>query len=322
MKLELIDFKWNKRYSIFSHPNYLSQKSNDYMYIGGFINQSLKFVLPWVRHNKLIFSHLQFPSSIIYVDENMGLKDEKLFMKKLIPFLKFNKIDFIIQPPTTAIFNFFPPNAKYIPFGSYIIDLQNDEETLWKNIHSKHRNVIRRAEKNCVEIKHDKNIEISHNLISQTLKRSDMNFMNLEQFKIFIDSFGEFVKIFIAYQDGTPQGCAILPWSNYSAYYIFGGSIDKVSTGSLNLLHWEAIKFFKKNNVRYYDFVGARINPTKDKKLEGIQRFKSRFGGNLKRGYLWKYELNMWKTHIYWKLHSFKYGKINDIIDKELNNIS
>ena len=60
-----------------------------------------------------------------------------------------------------------------------------------------------------------------------------------------------------------------------------------------------AMKLMKERGVKYYDFVGARINPDEGSKYEGIQRFKSRFGGELKKGYLWKMPLNKFKYKLF-----------------------
>jgi len=108
-----------------------------------------------------------------------------------------------------------------------------------------------------------------------------------------------------------------MPFSQFAAYYFYGGSAPNAFLGSLNLLHWRAIKYFKSLGVKYYDFVGARINPKKE--LEGIQRFKSRFGGEFKKGYLWKYPLNKWKYGLYKPLFYLKNRRKGDIIDEEKN---
>ena len=63
-------------------------------------------------------------------------------------------------------------------------------------------------------------------------------------------------------------------WKKYQKWKkeqkIYGGIFD---AGKKEL----EIQELKKKDVKYYDFVGARIN-TKDTRLLGIQRFKSRFG--------------------------------------------
>ena len=63
-----------------------------------------------------------------------------------------------------------------------------------------------------------------------------------------------------------------------------GGSISKPLAGAMNLLQWEAMCFFRKLGVRYYNFVGTRIDPEPGSKQEGLSMFKQRFGGELKRG--------------------------------------
>ena len=86
----------------------------------------------------------------------------------------------------------------------------------------------------------------------------------------------------------------------------------------MNLLHWEAIKYFKEKGIKRYDFVGARISPEKGSKLEGIQRFKSRFGPTLKRGYLWKKNINPLKTNLYNFLVLIKTLNCKgDVVDQE-----
>ncbi len=46
----------------------------------------------------------------------------------------------------------YPKGAMAAPYGSYILNLRQAEETLRGNLHSKHRNVIRNAMKNAVNI--------------------------------------------------------------------------------------------------------------------------------------------------------------------------
>ena len=92
--------------------------------------------------------------------------------------------------------------------------------------------------------------------------------------------------------------------------------------GSHNLLQWEIVKKLKTLNVKQYDFVGARINPPKGSKIEGIQRFKSRFGTTLHQGYMWKYIFNKPMYFLYvqiLKLLAFKNRSKykGDIIDQE-----
>ena len=90
----------------------------------------------------------------------------------------------------------------------------------------------------------------------------------------------------------------------------------------MNLLQWTAILDMKRLGVNIYDFVGARISPKEGSKLETIQRFKARFGSQMKVGYLWKYPLNKFKYKTFYflvRMHAClkKQTYIGDIIDEE-----
>jgi lipid II:glycine glycyltransferase (peptidoglycan interpeptide bridge formation enzyme) len=133
-----------------------------------------------------------------------------------------------------------------------------------------------------------------------------------------INSLGSNVEIFRAYSDNVLQGCAIIPYSEYAAFYLFGGSIADPVLGSMNLLHWIALLHFKDKGVKVYDFVGARIKPQAGSKLEGIQRFKERFGSTLSQGFLWKYPYNRPMYHLYRVLMKIRLKRLHlDIIDQE-----
>jgi len=129
----------------------------------------------------------------------------------------------------------------------------------------------------------------------------------------------EMWKFFIAEYQGIIQGSAIIPFSSYSAYYLYGGSIENPLTGAMNLLQWEAIRKFKELGVKRYDFVGVRISPEKRSKQEGLMKFKERFGGQLYKGYMWKHGLHPMKYAAYSLAVRVLRG--GDIVDVECHKI-
>jgi lipid II:glycine glycyltransferase (peptidoglycan interpeptide bridge formation enzyme) len=139
--------------------------------------------------------------------------------------------------------------------------------------------------------------------------------MSVEAFRNYVLGLNEQVKILIAECNGTVQGCVIIPFSQHSAYYVYGGSIPEPVTGAMNLLHWEAIRQFRGLGVQRYDFVGVRINPEEGSKQEGLMLFKQRFGGQLIQGYMWKCSLHSLKFLVYSLVVRFLRG--GDIVDQE-----
>ena len=281
-------YKDGGSFPVFATKEFLSHKSNDY---GWFVDK--EFCLPYYVEKKLFFKYITFPHEIISLVESSESENKIKFLNSVMNTIKteLKYIDFIIQSPSNVLFGEYPDNAVYCEFGSYKIDLSLAEEELFSNLHSKHRNVVRKAIKENVTIKRGteyKNEALF--LVQETMKRQNMAFVSDASFYSEFNEISDNIECYVAVKDGVNQGSAIIYWSKDRAYYIHGGSIEKPYGGSINLMHWEIIKDMKSKGVKNYDFVGARIEPTAGSKLEGIQRFKSRFGAVMDRGYLWKYQ--------------------------------
>src|SRR5439155_6856569 len=195
--------------------------------------------------------------------------------------------DLIIPASTNALFRTYPDNATAAPYGTYVIDLRQSEEILWKNVHSKHRNVIRNARNKGVRILSGMEYATTaYRLIRETFKRSSLPFMSHYTFERMILGLGENVKIFVADGNGVVQGCAVIPFSKQGAYYNYGGTVSEPLSGATNLLQCEAIRYFRALGVNCYDFCGVRINPEKGSKAAGLMMYKERFGPQLLQGYM------------------------------------
>ncbi len=305
---------------ILTNPNYLNMYSADYGWICGYEDDELLFVMPFLEKRKWIFRYIQIQSETIILKGSK--ENEKEFLNLAISKIKQDgKIDFISQPKTNVVFDTFPDGAIYSPFGSYMVDLSLDEEQLFKNIHTKHKNVIKRAMKNDVTVKFGYEVfDDAYDTISSTLSRNNMSMIEKQKLLRLYDTNSKNFLVGCSYLEDKPQGAVIILYDNQKGYYFWGGTSEDLNLGANNLLHWEVIKKLKSLCVAYYDFVGARIN-TKDQRLLGIQRFKSRFGATLKHGYLWKYPIKQWKYQLFMMLYKYKMKK-GDIIDQEKDNIN
>ena len=315
MNIQIIkDDKNIKQYlPIFATKEFLETKSNEY---GWFVSD--EFILSYYIDRRFIFSKLVFTNETIYLSDNID--NEKEFLNQVVNLSKDLDIDFISQPLANCVFAVVPDNSKFISWGSYVVDLTVDEETIMKNIHSKHRNVIKKAKKDGVVIEVIEDIEIIYNNIKETMQRQNRAYPSLES----LEKIKKFTTFFIAKKDDEIQGCSVVPYNQHQALYLYGGSISRPYTGSLNLMHYEAMLYFKKNGVKQYDFMGARPNVEKGSKLEGIQRFKSRFTKDMREGYMWKYEVRPLKVKLMNLLQillSKSKGKqyLGDAIEQELS---
>jgi hypothetical protein len=290
---------------------------DEYGWIGGTDGSgSLRCILPYTIVRKATLRMVRFRVETIPLGDGIDIQEEKSFLNSAVEYFRSIGADVIIPASTNAIFRTYPDDATAAPYGTYIIDLRQSEEVLWQNVHSKHRNVIRNAQKKGVRVLSAlEYAAAAYRLVQETFKRSALPFMSYDAFERMIRGLGDNVRLFVADYEGLVHGCAVIPFSGQSAYYAYGGTIPEPLSGASNLLQWEAIRYFRSLGVKQYDFCGVRINPQKDSKAAGLMMYKQRFGPQLLQGYLWKHALRPLKSMVYsWAVRLLRGG---DIVDCE-----
>ncbi len=286
-------------------------------------------IIPFTLKKNYFLQVCQFLFYPLKFNKRLPETDEKNILEICVNYFKEQRcIDRIIPPSNYVIFKAVPDKSIFCEFGTYDINLEMPVETIWNNIHSKHKNVIRNAEKNNVQISYGKNtLNDFYQLYQKTMIRSNMYCESKNHFSELMDKFSNNIICGVAYVNGNPVGGLFIPYSQYGAYYTHGASADTtIVNGAINYLHWNTMKVLKEKGVLRYDFVGARLSDVSGTKLSGIQQFKYRFGANLEKGFLWKKDLNILRCFIYDKLLLFKTivkGTIYplDIIDQERNKL-
>lgn len=286
---------------------------------------SSEYIIAVVIAKILLFKFAYFPSESVKLKKETD-NNEGLFLSTCIRELnRIMKLDWIAPNQATSIFKTAPETSIKIPFGSYVIDLRTDINNIWNNIHGKHKNSIRRAEKNGVKVVHG-GAELLRDYMSMeeaTYNRSNKKGNDAGVYQKILDLLKHNSKLFISYKDDVPQSGALLLYNSAYCYYLYGNSSNDIEPGANNLLQWHAIEYMHGIGVSKYSFVGARINVDKGSKYDGIQRFKERFGGELVQGYMFKEIFNKFKYNLWCRLLYFKKNKGKkyhiDIIDQELH---
>ena len=328
--VETVDIAWTKDLSIFASEPYLKNEGFRYGWVGSRAeNGNLQCVLPYVLIRKYVFKLVRFTSETIYLGDKIDAAAEKCFLNGVVEHFRSSGAHAIIPPTFNSVFNAFPDNAVVAPFGSYVIDMNRSEEELLRGLHPKHRNVIKGAQKKGVKVVvGNSHWETAYRLVRESFMRSAGGLigrvrvasrLDSEFFRKQVESFGEYVRIFIAEHDGVAQGCAVIPFSNHCAYYMHGGSTGSPVTGAMNLIHWEAIRQFRDMGVRRYDFFGGRVRPEPGSKIEGIMKFKERFGGRFIQGYTWKVPLEDRMYKLYSAAALLRSG--GDLVDQEKHKL-
>lgn len=123
----------------------------------------------------------------------------------------------------------------------------NDEDTIWDNIISKNRNMIRKAEKNDITIVHG----LDHESLLTFKKMYDETMTKdaAEAYYFFKESFYDSIfhdlrdnaEVFTAYYEGKPIAAAIMLFANNRMnYHLSGSDIEYRSLAPTNLLLYKA----------------------------------------------------------------------------------
>lgn len=321
MKVKQVNVNWHRDLSIYASEPFLKAVSDEYGWLGGIDDSGkLRCILPFTVIRKSFIRMVRFRVETIPLGKDLDIQEEKAFLNSAIDFFRSRGLDMIIPATTNTIFRTYPNGADAAPYGTYIIDLTQSEDTLWGNLSASHRRKVRLAKKKGVMIKSGMEyLKTAHALVRDTFQRSAISFMSFDVFKHMVTGLGEYVKVLVADYQGAIQGCVVIPFSNHSAYYLYGGSAPKPVTGANNLLHWETIRQFREIGVKRYDFSGVRINPEKGSKQEGLMIFKQRFGCQLVKGYMWKYGIHPLKFAVY--SIAVRLLRNGDIVDNERSKL-
>ncbi len=291
-------------------------------------------MLPLRLFNNRLLRLGQLLSPPMQDGQRLSAEMESQFLEQLIELLRRERIcDRLVQPPNDCLFAAAPARAQQCEFGSYVLPLAGrTEDDVLKAMHSHHRHVIRKAVRRGATVRMGREqLAAFYDNHAETMARSGLACSSREYFEQLYDqlSVNDNVICAVVYspQDAVLGGL-LAPVTRYAAYYLFGGSCDDVSVpGAIRLLHWEVIRELLRRGVRQYDFVGARLRDVEGTKLEFIQRFKARFGSELRRGVLWKMDLCKPKTRLYATLDFVRRASrgfpqpVYDIIDQEARSV-
>jgi len=303
---------------------YLSAKSREF---GWFVSDHC--TLGFYIEKRVILNRLVFTAET-ECRSNTDPRLEREFLNSVVELIRseMRHVHQIYQPNTTALFNSYPDGAEVCGFGTYLLNLEEEISSLLSSLHGKHRNVIRKAERDGLTVEFGREYcNDFYKIYKDTMVRQARPYLPMSYFKG-LEALSDEQLIFgiVKHNDLIQGGVVIVYAEGQAGYYLHGGSSQYHHTGALNLLHWEVIKTLKDRNVLKYNFVGARLAPIKGSKQEGMQRFKSRFGGNLESGFLWKINLDVNRVKLFYLLAQIRslvlYGKKygGDIIDEESNS--
>ncbi len=181
-----------------------------------------------------------------------------------------------LQPAQKQIGLFNANGFEVVPRQTFIMPLQEDEQTIFSKLHEDYRRNIRKAEAE-MEITDDASaLPQLWEYQQATLDKKDvvMHYSLAQLQSIFAAcKQNNRTSLWVATKSGVIQAILWHMWDNTRAYYLVGSKNPEVKDNrAMTLLIWKAISESKKMDKLSFDFEGS-MDP-------GVERFFRNFGGS------------------------------------------
>lgn len=169
-----------------------------------------------------------------------------------------------------------------------ILDTTPEPNQLLRNLHSRGRNAVRRAEREGVTVQEveptDENFRTMYRLMAHIEDRSAARLRSFEYYRRFWSNFvsaGQ-GRLYFVHEDGEPSvGAFVINYGRKGTYKDGGSKPGRSQYGDSHLLQWKAINDLKtEHNIVEYDFCGTPpSDQLKDKSHQhhGLGLFKTSF---------------------------------------------
>ncbi len=166
-----------------------------------------------------------------------------------------------------------------------LVDLTKSEEQLWKDIHTKRRNEIRKAEKAGLVVREfstKEDIESAYSILQEVYSRAKLPLMNKKLLenavRILSPGSTNMIRLMGAYKENKLIGVMILLAYKGILYDWYAGSFASCNHFCPNdILPWKTFLQMKKEGYTLFDFGGAG-NPGVP---YGVRDYKLKFGGEV-----------------------------------------
>ena len=176
-------------------------------------------------------------------------------------------------------------NAILQPFAVYRINVDKNDDELMASYHSKARYSVRSSVKSgaVCRVGTRDDIPCFCNLLADTAKRDGFTARGEDYFYEMYDALGEdSVKLFIVEYNGMAIAGSVLIKCASKTWHMYAGSSDEYKETLPNfLMQWEMMRWSRDNGCPLYDMRGIAGEGDKLTPIEGLVRFKKRFGGEL-----------------------------------------
>lgn len=176
-------------------------------------------------------------------------------------------------------------NGILQPLSVFRIDVDKTDDELMASYHSKARYSVRTSIKSgaVCRVGNRNDIPVFCELLANTAKNDGFTARGCEYFYDMHDAMGaDRFKVFVVEYEGIPIAASVLLKYGRKTWHMYAGSSDEYKETLPNfLMQWEMQRWSRDNEAYLYDMRGIAGEGDKLTPIEGLVRFKKRFGGEL-----------------------------------------
>ena len=158
--------------------------------------------------------------------------------------------------------------------GTIEIDLSKSVEGLWNSIDKDARWGIIKANNSGLEVRPSREWELFYEIYKLTCYYGNIIPIKLDEVKE--------GRLFGCYLDNELIASAVVKFNgNVVTLFLNASKKEYLKFQPNNLLYWTMIKELKEEGLKIFDLGGFQFKAQKGSKLYGVNRFKSRWGGEI-----------------------------------------
>jgi len=242
---------------------------------------------------------------LVFEDDEQKKKEiARFLLDKIISFCRQNRVVNIqsftlpILGRSQILFEDDCPLEKK-KWATYLMDLQQSEDSAWKNLKHVARKAVNKASRDGIRVERIEDETQLRALYDfnreENLKRTGRKGYSYDNSLVMWKHLrkGNCVERFVAYHEDRMIGSLGIWHYNGNLYEFASVQSEYAYENKLysgDAIKWEIIKWGIKNGYRWYNLAGVNPKP-KTPKEEGIRRFKEKWGGEYREYF--EYSLNL-----------------------------
>ncbi len=204
---------------------------------------------------------------------------KELAKKEKAIFIRMSPYDDSLVPKGTV-----ETKLDHHPETSLVLDLSLDDEALLKQMKPKGRYNIKVAEKHQVHVRESEEIDEFYELLEKTTNRDGFAAHPKGYYRKMLEELGQYSRLFVAAHNGTDKVIAagiFVYIGDWAIYYYGASDHHHRKLMAPYLVQWHAIKEAKRQECKYFDFLGIAPEGAKNHPWKGVTDFKKKFGGEV-----------------------------------------